>query len=208
MWCFLVDPGQGDVLWDHEVLIARLMDQLPDRYVGITDSSKTASRFTSGPFNLQSAYGSDLHLLHIVRDPRAVCWSLVKKARRKRSGSNDALLSAKTALGWCYANAASELFRRRFPEQYTRVLYEDLAADPHVVVPAVLDRILPSAKWSSDAIGLEDNRHQLHGNRMRWKPLKVDDIRVDNEWKSAMPTRLCRLVGSISWPLRVRYGYS
>jgi hypothetical protein len=71
----------------------------------------------------------------------------------------------------------------------------------------MMQTILPSARWSLDAVGTYDNRHQLYGNRMRRKPLVVQEIRVDDKWRTEMPNPLRRLVEAISWPLRSRYGY-
>lgn len=204
----IADPSVDVAHWSHEALDAKLVDQAHPNGACVVDSSKTAWRVAATVSNLQRRYADDFRLVHIVRDPRAVCWSLLKKYRRPEAGSNDVALSIGTTLGWLCANLACELFRRKHPNLYTRVRYEDLASDPVAVTHKVLKSISPSAHWDAGAVGTHDNRHQLYGNRMRRKPLNVREIRVDDNWKKEMPDRLRRIAGSISWPLRARYGYS
>ena len=80
------------------------------------------------PFRLRRDLGDRFMLLHLVRDPRGVSWSAVKKAGRQGTRPLVALRSSAAALGWGIANAACEIFGRRYPGQYIRLRYEDLAA--------------------------------------------------------------------------------
>ncbi len=52
-----------------------------------------------------------------------------------------------------------------------------------------------------------DNRHQLYGNSMRFRPLSLKEVREDVAWKSEMPKWLCRLAAGLCWPLGARYEY-
>lgn len=207
VWSFVADPSLDAAHWSHEALDAKLVDQARANGGCIIDSSKTAWRSAVTVFKLQRIYPDEFRLVHIVRDPRAVCWSMLIKHKRSEAGSNDFALSIETTLGWLYANLACELFQRRHPDRYTRVRYEDLVSDPHPVMKSMLQVILPSARWTLDAVGTYDNRHQLYGNRMRRRPLDVQEIRVDDKWRSEMPHQLRRIVEAISRPLRARYGY-
>lgn len=205
IWNFIADPCLVPRRWTHETLNARLLAQVCDTHAGIIDSSKTARGNAMIPFRQTS--GLDFHLLHLVRDPRAVCWALLEKARRTESGRNGLVLSLQTTFGWLYANLACELFRSKHPEQYRRVRYEDLAANPRSVTMSALKAVLPRATWDSRTLGSQDNRHQLYGNRMRRKPLDIDTIRIYDEWQTQMPHRLRRVVEVMTWPMRRRYGY-
>jgi len=95
--------------WDHEALDARLLEQVSARYDVIVDSSKNAWRASTTPFKLRRSPGRDFLLVQIVRDPRAVCWSLLKREKRVGGQSNDTLLCAETALGRSVANLACDL---------------------------------------------------------------------------------------------------
>ena len=208
VWRFLADPSLGVAQWSHESLATRMLGEIGARYAAMTDSSKTAWHAARTPFALKRELGRDFQLVHIIRDPRAVCWSLLKRERRIGLRSNDALLAIKTMAGWAHANLACELFRRKYPDQYVRVRYEDLAGDPVAVMTGLMAKIMPSAAWDFAAIGSQDNRHQLYANRMRSQALLLGSIKLDDRWTQDMPRLLQRLVELLTWPLRRRYGYT
>jgi len=82
-----------------------------------------------------------------------------------------------------------------------------LAKNPHAVVDSLFSKMLPSARWDFESIGTRNNRHQLYGNGMRRRPLQIESIKVDDEWRTEMPGQLQKLVDFLSWPLRKRYDY-
>lgn len=206
VWHFLADGFLDKSQWSHVALDARLLERVGTTYAAVVDSSKTAWRSAPMPFRLRRALGQDFQLVHIVRDPRAVCWSLLQRERRIGAQSNDMLLAIKTIVGWRSANLACDLFGRKFPDQYVRVRYEDLAAHPMEVITSLVAQILPSSRWDFDAVGTQGNRHQLYANRMRSRSLQLERIKVDDRWRNEMPLRLQRLAGLLSWPLPGRYG--
>jgi hypothetical protein len=68
----------------HADLDASLLAQEGAPYAALVDSSKTAGAYALAPFRLRRKAGSDFLLVHLVRDPRAVCWSAIKKTERRR----------------------------------------------------------------------------------------------------------------------------
>ena len=195
--------------WRHQDLTVALLQHVPDDYLVLVDSSKTAWRSAAVPFGLRRRLGHDFELVQIVRDPRAVCWSALKKAaRRGNARSNRALLCASTTLGWWIANLACELFGWMYPNQYVRLDYEDVVRSPREAVSTLLGKLLPERECRFETLGTGTNRHQLYGNRMRSRPPSLRAIKEDQVWKSDMPGAHRRLVEALSWPLRVRYGYS
>jgi hypothetical protein len=173
----------------------------------MVDSSKTAWKHAAAPFKLRHKLGHDFVLVHMVRDPSAVFWSLVKRNERVSKQTNDGLLCLSTALGWSFANVACELFRAIYPNQYQRVRYEDLTRSPHQVLTGLVQGLLPEGEWRFEHIGTSDNRHQLFGNRMRLELLSPADVREDDAWRVNMPSRLRRLIRTLCWPLCDRYDY-
>lgn len=207
VWCLLAEILGDREPPSHEWLDLRLLEHVDSQYAAMIDSSKTAWQQAAAPFTLRHAIEGEFQLVHIVRDPRAVCWSLLKKNRRADDQSSETAVLIKTVLGWYYANLVCEYFGWRFAPQYRRVRYEDLARHPRIEVVSLLSKLLPTARWEPKSIGTGDNRHQLYGNRMRRKPLQIENIRIDEEWRTEMPRSLQKLVGSLSWPLRARYDY-
>ena len=178
------------------------------------DSSKTAWGSITAPFRLRRQLGQNLHLVHVVRDPKAVCWSAVRLAklrktrRRKTRRLTKRVLSSpiprclRTAVGWWIANLSCELFGWLYPSQYQRARYEDFACSPRRVLHTLFKVVSPERAWRLTEIGMSDNRHQLYGNRMRRQRLLFSDVRLDVRWKSEMPRGYRQLVGALTWPLR------
>lgn len=193
---------------NHADLEAVLLAQEGAPYAVLVDSSKTAGAYALAPFALRRKVGSDFLLVHLVRDPRAVCWSAIKKTERRRQTRPKALTCCQAAFGWVLANLTCELFGRLYPEQYLRLRYEDLARSPRETLDSLFRTLLPGKEWRFEAIGGYDNRHQLYGNRMRSKQLSLAEIREDDAWRTSMPAAYGRLIAPLSAVLRRRYGYS
>jgi hypothetical protein len=212
VWSGVFAPGDSSAAWTHERLVQALLRHLDSRFAGMVDSSKTAWGSSSSPFRFRRAMGPDFHLIHLVRDPRAVFWSVLKQ-KNKRAGRlgetpvPHSLLAVSTMAGWIAANLSCELFGRLYPDAYMRIRYEDLARSPAEVVQAICAQLSPDISWSAEKIGSGDNRHQLYGNKMRRTQLSVAEVKEDLQWKTAMPKAYLRTVIPVSFPLRRRYGY-
>jgi hypothetical protein len=193
--------------WTHEGLTLSLLEQARAHYAVMVDSSKTPWRQALAPFRLRRDLGDRFMLVHLVRDPRGVSWSAVKKAGRQGTRPLAALRSSVAALGWSIANAACEIFGRRYPDRYLRLRYEDLALDPAGMMRDLFRKLLPDATWDPQAIGAGTNRHQLYGNRLRGRGLSLADIKEDAAWLDDMPGASRALVLALTAPLRGRYGY-
>jgi hypothetical protein len=191
----------------HEGLVLALLGRAQRDYDIMVDSSKTPWRQALAPFRLRRDLGERFILLHLVRDPRGVAWSAVKKAGRQGTRPLSALRSSAAALGWSLANAACEIFGRRYPDQYLRIRYEDFAQDPSGTMQGLLRRLLPGAEWRPEDIGTGDNRHQLYGNRLRAHSLSLAEIEEDTAWKTDLRAGSRALVSALTLPLRSRYLY-
>jgi hypothetical protein len=204
---FLTESGRSSGL-GHAALALALLDSAGAHYDALVDSTKTAWRHALAPFRLRRKLGDDFLLVHLVRDPRAVAWSAIKKTERRQQKVNRPLFCSFIVAGWTVANLACEIFARRHPDQCLRLRYEDLAARPGESLDILLARIAPGAKWRGEELGAADNRHQLYGNRMRGKSLSLADVKEDLAWRADMPGAYRRLVSPLSAVLRARYGYA
>jgi hypothetical protein len=114
----------------------------------------------------------------------------------------------RTVAGWTMANLACEIFGLLHPGSYLRVRYEDLVRAPLKVIGQVLAKVSLDPPVSLDQSEVRGNRHQLHGNAMRFETLSPADLKEDAAWKTAMPRGYRRLISGLSWPLSVRYAYT
>ena len=140
--------------WSHDALVLTLLEHVEGKYDVLSDASKTAWGSITAPFRFRRMLGPRFFLLHVVRDPRGVCWSAIrlpqrKTRRKKRPSLTERVLSKpilrclRTAAGWWVANLSCEFFGRLYPAQYLRLLYEDVAGSPHKALYAVFSAVSP-----------------------------------------------------------------
>jgi hypothetical protein len=196
----------------HAAILAALMSRTNGKYAAIIDSSKTAWGSFAAPFRLRRKFGSDFVLVHLIRQPAAVCWSALRKKNRRakkegREPLHYALRCGFTVAAWSIANLACELFGLIYPSQCVRLRYEDMVRLPAETLQALFRRVRPGIEWSFDDPGTRDNRHQLHGNSVKRHELEIADVKEDLKWMTEMPPEYSRVILALSYPLRVRYGY-
>jgi len=174
----------------------------------LVDSSKYASHGLA----LAAIPEVELHVVHLVRDARAVAWSWQRvkpmpevhwtKARMPRKSPS------RSALFWALENLAIARLARR-ARTYSVLRYEDLVADPRAGLRRILSAMGedPSAAepLARRRVELKEN-HTVAGNPIRFTrgPL---EIRADAEWQALMPARQRALVTGLTWPLLWRYGF-
>ncbi len=120
----------------------------------------------------------ELHVLHMVRDSRAVVFSHRRKAERR--AQDHAYRLAPTARQWERLNQRlARAFRSCSGTGYLRVCYEDLVARPEEEVRRVLREV--SLPWDPQTLKFREGRHHgIEGNRMRLDTNR--DIVLDDEY--------------------------
>jgi hypothetical protein len=155
------------------------------------DASKTAFRLRyllhSGRFAPK--------VLHLVRDGRAVAYSLIRKGHGPREAADD----------WVREHQqARQLFARwGSPETWKRVGYERLCESPHETLNdicrfigiAAEQSLLEFRSWNSHVLG---NRMRLSGD---------GQIRLDTKWKHELTGDALRVVESVTDSLNRDFGY-
>jgi hypothetical protein len=173
----------------------------------IVDSSKTPAHLVA----LAELGNVDVHVLHLIRDPRAVAHSWRRTLRRPDAHAAEEyfprLHPARTALLWAGINVLL-WWQRLSVRSYRRLRYEDLVRDPAPlaeVVGALGEPVssLPDG-WKGD-VHL-DVHHNIAGNPVKFQTGTIP-LRLDAQWEREMPVGARLLVGAITWPLLVAYGY-
>ncbi len=176
----------------------------------VVDSSKSPCRAASLAW-LRPAI--DVRFIHLVRDGRAVSWSMIRKRQRKGkaplTSRQQRQVLLRTLCGWIMVNLQAELVGRQLGRgRYLRIRYEDLFADQ----PWFFNRVAGIIGEDLDGLlrivasgGELKTGHIVAGNKIR-RQARVT-LRPDLEWRHKLPRRyrrLFRLLGG--WMLR-RYGY-
>jgi hypothetical protein len=174
----------------------------------VVDSSKFPSYLVA----LLNTPGLDVRVAHIVRDPRAVAYSW-QRHKPDPDAPGDAMMPrlnpGATALYWSAWNLATERLVRRAGVPYLRFRYEDLVTDPAATLTVIADL----AGVQTDELPLLDDEttvlaptHQVSGNPVRFRT-GATTLRLDDEWKLGLSPGARHLTGTLTAPLRRRYGY-
>jgi hypothetical protein len=139
----------------------------------------------------------DLRVVHIVRDPRAYCYS----ARRHRGKS-----ATVAGREWVEDHATIEQHLRRVPrDRWIRIRYEDVCRDPELYLSKLTEFAGAGRFVVPDDIS--DSEHHIIGNAMRKSPDRRRRIRLDESWKRALSNSEIDIVTAIAADLAGRYGY-
>ena len=162
---------------------------------------------------LDAMPGIDPYVVHLVRDPRAVAFSWLKKKVYDPSGDEPMYMSqhppARSSKLWLVWNLTAEMIWARRSGRYLRLRYEDFADRPREtlekVVRLILDEVPPLPFVGDFEVNLTRS-HSMAGNPSRFETGTVT-IRRDDTWREQLPRSTRRLVTLLTWPLARRYGY-
>jgi hypothetical protein len=171
----------------------------------IVDSSKVPSR----ALILSGIQGIEVHVIHVVRDLRAVVHAWQKeKYIPETGGALPQFSPVRAILAWKMRNIFCELLASKLP--YTRILYEDFARNPRTVLQQLVDRLEPTAGQTLSFVNENSIHlrpiHTIAGNPQRFSS-GVTKVRLDSNWKSQLEPRTRNLATFLAYPLLSRYGY-
>jgi hypothetical protein len=174
----------------------------------VVDSSKLP------PYGLllQRLPGVRVHVLHVVRDPRATAFSWMRR-KVSRDRDDEALMPrqqpVKSSLLWLLWNLLTAVAWRDRDARVSRFRYEDFVARPREVLAPVVRAL---GADPDDLPFLDDHSvrlaatHAVAGNPNRRDSGAVR-LRPDLEWQQAMRSRDRSLVTALTWPGLLRFGY-
>ena len=154
----------------------------------------------------------DLYVVHIVRDSRATAFSWSRRKVYESRSGGDILFPSfgplTAARHWITDNLSAEILRYRSPN-YLLVRYEDFVEDPNREIGRIFEFV--GEPISTDPVSETmtitlEPRHSVAGNPVRFQSGKVS-IEADDVWKTEMRSIDWWLVGLMTWPLLIRYGY-
>ncbi len=176
----------------------------------IVDSSKAPST----AFVLRTMPALDLRLVHLIRDSRGVAYSWNKKVVRPDTPGRTVYMHryqpVRVGMRWVTRNLQMEMLGRLgHPE--VRVRYEQAVTAPRGELERIVEML--EEQVASDAYAfIADGRvrlgvnHRVMGNPVRRHKGSLQ-LRLDDEWGSAMSPRQRRIVSLLTRPLLRRYGY-
>jgi hypothetical protein len=174
----------------------------------VVDSSKEPLH----GFHLSRAKALEMRLVHLVRDCRAVTFSLRRsRIRREVRGRTEYMANVspgESAILWSVLNAMTEVLGR-ITGAYERLRYESLARQPDDVVDRLYAQAVPGTEEAGQRTRPSVSppiQHEVSGNPMRFEPVLA--IKPDDGWVAGLPRRDFVISTILAAPLLIRYGYS
>ena len=202
--CWSQDPGLDPETRCSLATLYRALRRVSGAEV-LVDSSKLPSY---GQL-LRTLPGLEATTVHLVRDPRAVAFSWMRKRFNPATGSwMDRHSALRSAVAWLVTNLEIEILHRG-SERPVRILYEDFVSNPEGVLQTCLRAVKMEQKplpLRGDAEVELSTGHTLAGNPLRFAAGPVR-LREDDEWRQAMRAPSRWLVTALTMPLLRRYGY-
>jgi len=155
----------------------------------------------------------DVRVVQLIRDSRAVSYSVLKRNNTPGSSVTDRIIPlddfARVAREWTTYNLVFEL-EGMLAKNWLRIRYEQFVTDPIKIVRGVLSRLGEtgpdlSGFAGSNTVNLHEN-HIVGGNRNRFE-IGNQSIQLDNEWRTMMSWREKALVTFITLPVLLRHRY-
>lgn len=195
-----------DYLRVHEQLYAAISS------VSGCDLVLDSSKHGSLAFCLRHADGLELRIVHCVRDSRAVAHSWARTVERPESAEPSLMpvySPLRSAALWTLENGLIETLARRGTPVH-RLRYEDLVAEPMTALRAVsafLGCPPPRADLVEHGNANLGTSHSVSGNPMRFHDGAIA-IAPDDAWRRERSSASTRLVSALTFPFRMKYGYS
>jgi hypothetical protein len=196
----------------------RYRELLSKMYAGISSAAGGAivvdsSKHASTAFVLHGAPNVDLRLIHLVRDARGTAYSWTKEVRRPEVSDREVLMHRHAPWRTAARFDSWNLLLHGLPMVGVPTLflrYEDLVADPRGQMERIVTFAQLPAEGALDFI--EDDAvtlgvpHSVSGNPMRFRTGRIP-VRIDDEWRRALPPSERAKVTAIALPLLAPYGY-
>lgn len=171
----------------------------------IVDSSKTTSDCLYRPLMLSKYCDINLKPIFLVRDPRAVVWSAMKKHGSPERETNDfkLLRFVRTLISWNITNLLTLIIAKVYFKGFMFIKYEDFCKNPIDELHRIEDYTRVDLEDVIQKINQNKSiniGHNIGGNRLRFSK-SVRAIKEDNSWESHMPKLYRYIVTIISFYL-------
>lgn len=192
-------------------VIQKIYHQIQTRHEHkfIIDSSKDISTL----YLLATTPSIRLHVIHLVRDSRAVAYSWQRKRVNPQATNRTRYMPTYSpvyaAFDWVYRNNFVEWGRPLY-DSYDFVRYEDLVREPLAVLNRLSSSLdITNVDWSfirQGEVDLSQTTHTVSGNPMRFQR-GVLPLQEDGKWRQNMDVGSKQLVTRLTWLWLRRYRY-
>ncbi len=203
--------------WNRDPELVDYLKTLESLYKAIAHITKCHVIVDSSKFPLYGAmlkliHSLDVHIVHLVRDPRAVAYSWMQPKKLMDTDETEYMPfigPAFSTIWWMGWNLIASYLGRLEKEKYYFVKYKDLVQQPYSVINDVLKMVDEPGRdlpFENENIVHIERVHTISGNPVRFNVGKVS-IKLDARWRSEMSVYLKFLISLLSFPLLTHYRY-
>ncbi|MQA87849.1 MAG: sulfotransferase [Streptosporangiales bacterium] len=173
----------------------------------IVDSSKSPMYAAL----LATLPGVRVQVVHLIRDARAAAFSHGRLRDLPDFGDQRLMRRERpltAARRWAKGHAIARGLLPGRVSGFVTIRYEDFIDRPAAAlgrILALMDRSAALPLVGERAVRL-DPTHSISGNPARFRT-GIAELRLDDEWRTAMPARDRALVTAVTWPLLIQYRY-
>ena len=151
----------------------------------------------------------DLYIVHVVRDPRGVCYSL-ERYKSKGEPFDQWYNPIHASLSWNLKNSLVEMLLNHSSERYLRINYENFVHNPILVVESILSLLqekVTELPFKDDSTVNMEADHIFAGSPSSRSETGAVKLRLDERWKKEMNQIDKVMIKTLTLPLLRRYGY-
>ena len=149
----------------------------------------------------------DLSVVHIVRNPKGICYSL-ERHKQKGEPESQWYNPLHASLSWNFKNYAVEMLLNSPEKRYLRISYEDFIQNPQMIIESILDLIeekvtsLPFVDRTTVKMGVD---HIITGSPSSRSNIGTVKLLPDEKWKQSMNILDKALITSLTFPCFKKY---
>lgn len=151
----------------------------------------------------------DLYVVHVVRNPKGVCYSL-QQHKNKGEAPSQWYNPLRASLSWNLKNYAVELLLNSRQKPYLRINYEDFVSHPQKAVQQILD-LLDEKVTELPFVGKSEVKmstdHLITGSPSSRSETGIVSLKLDEKWKRNLVFRDKLIISGLTFPLLYSYKY-
>jgi hypothetical protein len=151
----------------------------------------------------------DLYVVHVVRNPKGVCYSL-QQHKNKGEAPSQWYNPLRASLSWNLKNYAVELLLKSQQKPYLRINYEDFVTHPQIAVQQILDLLdekITELPFVSESEVKMSTDHLVTGSPSSRSETGIVSLKLDEKWKRNMVFRDKLIISGLTFPLLYSYKY-